>query len=60
MVKSGAVVLDAGMNSMNGKLVGDVEIVSVREIASYVTPVPGGLGPLTNLMLIRHALVGPT
>jgi methylenetetrahydrofolate dehydrogenase (NADP+)/methenyltetrahydrofolate cyclohydrolase len=60
MVKSGAVVLDAGMNSMNGKLVGDVEFASVSEVAGYVTPVPGGLGPLTNLMLIRHALVGPS
>lgn len=60
MVKPGAVVLDAGMNSLDGKLVGDVEFASVRAVASYVTPVPGGLGPLTNLMLIRHALIGPS
>jgi methylenetetrahydrofolate dehydrogenase (NADP+)/methenyltetrahydrofolate cyclohydrolase len=60
MVKPGAVVLDAGMNSQGGKLVGDVEFASVRAVADYVTPVPGGLGPLTNLMLIRHALVGPS
>ncbi|MGO8947199.1 MAG: bifunctional 5,10-methylene-tetrahydrofolate dehydrogenase/5,10-methylene-tetrahydrofolate cyclohydrolase, partial [Ktedonobacterales bacterium] len=60
MVKPGAVVLDAGMNSLNGKLVGDVDFASVRAVASYVTPVPGGLGPLTNLMLIRHALIGPS
>ena len=60
MVKPGAVVLDAGMNSLNGRLVGDVEFASVRKVASYVTPVPGGLGPLTNLMLIRHALIGPS
>ncbi len=60
MVKPGAVVLDAGMNSLGGKLVGDVDFASVRMVASYVTPVPGGLGPLTNLMLIRHALIGPS
>jgi methylenetetrahydrofolate dehydrogenase (NADP+) / methenyltetrahydrofolate cyclohydrolase len=60
MIKPGAVVLDAGMNSLDGKLVGDVDFASVRTVASYVTPVPGGIGPLTNLMLIRHALVGPS
>jgi methylenetetrahydrofolate dehydrogenase (NADP+)/methenyltetrahydrofolate cyclohydrolase len=60
MIKPGAVVLDAGMNSLDGKLVGDVDFASVRMVASYVTPVPGGIGPLTNLMLIRHALVGPS
>jgi methylenetetrahydrofolate dehydrogenase (NADP+)/methenyltetrahydrofolate cyclohydrolase len=60
MIKPGAVVLDAGMNSLDGKLVGDVDFASVRSVASYVTPVPGGIGPLTNLMLIRHALVGPS
>jgi methylenetetrahydrofolate dehydrogenase (NADP+) / methenyltetrahydrofolate cyclohydrolase len=60
MIKPGAVVLDAGMNSLDGKLVGDVDFASVRRVASYVTPVPGGIGPLTNLMLIRHALVGPS
>jgi methylenetetrahydrofolate dehydrogenase (NADP+)/methenyltetrahydrofolate cyclohydrolase len=60
MIKPGAVVLDAGMNSLDGKLVGDVDFASVRTVASYVTPVPGGIGPLTNLMLIRHALIGPS
>ncbi|MGB8343544.1 MAG: bifunctional 5,10-methylenetetrahydrofolate dehydrogenase/5,10-methenyltetrahydrofolate cyclohydrolase [Ktedonobacteraceae bacterium] len=59
MVKQGAVVLDAGINTVNGKVVGDVDIASVREVASFITPVPGGLGPLTHLMLIRHTLVGP-
>jgi methylenetetrahydrofolate dehydrogenase (NADP+) / methenyltetrahydrofolate cyclohydrolase len=59
MVKPGAIVLDAGMNSLNGKVVGDVDFASVREVASFLTPVPGGLGPLTRLMLIRHTLIGP-
>jgi len=60
MVKPGAVVLDAGINSVDGKVVGDVHAASVREVAGYLTPVPGGLGPLTNLMLIRHTLIGPS
>jgi methylenetetrahydrofolate dehydrogenase (NADP+)/methenyltetrahydrofolate cyclohydrolase len=59
MVKPGAVVLDAGINPIGGKVVGDVEFESVKEIASFLTPVPAGLGPLTHLMLIRHTLIGP-
>jgi methylenetetrahydrofolate dehydrogenase (NADP+)/methenyltetrahydrofolate cyclohydrolase len=59
MVKPGAVVLDAGINAIGGRVVGDVDFESVKEIASFLTPVPGGLGPLTHLMLIRHTLIGP-
>jgi methylenetetrahydrofolate dehydrogenase (NADP+) / methenyltetrahydrofolate cyclohydrolase len=59
MVKPGAVVLDAGINPIGGKVVGDVDFESVKEVASFLTPVPGGLGPLTHLMLIRHTLIGP-
>jgi methylenetetrahydrofolate dehydrogenase (NADP+)/methenyltetrahydrofolate cyclohydrolase len=59
MVKPGAVVLDAGINAVDGKVVGDVDLASVKEVASFLTPVPGGLGPLTHLMLIRHTLLGP-
>ena len=59
MVKPGAIVLDAGINQLNGRVVGDVDFASVREVASFLTPVPGGLGPLTRLMLIRHTLMGP-
>lgn len=59
MVKPGAIVFDAGINDVEGHIVGDVDAASVRTIASAITPVPGGLGPLTNLMLIRHTLVGP-
>jgi methylenetetrahydrofolate dehydrogenase (NADP+)/methenyltetrahydrofolate cyclohydrolase len=40
--------------------VGDVDFASVREAAGWLTPVPGGLGPLTHLMVIRHTLLGPT
>jgi len=58
MVKPGAVVLDAGINPVGGKVVGDVDYEGVKEVASFLTPVPGGLGPLTHLMLIRHTLIG--
>lgn len=59
MVKPGAIVLDAGINPLNGTVVGDVDFESVSRVASFLTPVPGGLGPLTRLMLIRHTLMGP-
>jgi methylenetetrahydrofolate dehydrogenase (NADP+)/methenyltetrahydrofolate cyclohydrolase len=59
MVKPGAIVLDAGINTINGKVVGDIDFAGVKEVASFLTPVPGGLGPLTHLMLIRHTLLGP-
>ncbi len=58
MVKPGAIVLDAGINMFNGHIVGDVAH-DVREVASFLTPVPGGLGPLTHLTLLRHTLMGP-
>jgi methylenetetrahydrofolate dehydrogenase (NADP+)/methenyltetrahydrofolate cyclohydrolase len=60
MVRPGAVVLDAGAISVDGRVVGDVDFAGVSQVAGYLSPVPGGLGPLTNLMLIRHALLGPT
>lgn len=59
MVKSGAVVLDAGINAVNHKIVGDVDFDAVSRVASFITPVPGGLGPLTHLTLLRHTLLGP-
>jgi methylenetetrahydrofolate dehydrogenase (NADP+) / methenyltetrahydrofolate cyclohydrolase len=59
MVKPGAIVFDAGINALDSKVVGDVEQAGVQEVASFLTPVPGGLGPLTHLMLIRHTLMGP-
>ncbi len=60
MVRPGAVVLDAGINPTAQGIVGDVDFASVREVAGWLTPVPGGLGPLTHLMVIRHTLLGPT
>ncbi len=59
MVKPGAIVLDAGISSLAGRVVGDVNFEEVREVAAFLTPVPGGLGPLTRLMLLRHTLMGP-
>lgn len=53
MVKNGAVVIDVGMNRLdNGKLVGDVDFENVKEVASYITPVPGGVGPMTICSLM--------
>lgn len=57
MVKPGAIVIDVGMNrDENGKLCGDVEFDSVEPIASYITPVPGGVGPMTIAMLMRNTV----
>jgi len=56
-IKPGAVVIDVGMNrKADGKLVGDVEFATASERASYITPVPGGVGPMTIAMLIRNTL----
>lgn len=57
MVKPGAVIIDVGMNrDENGKLCGDVDFGSVSAIASYITPVPGGVGPMTISMLLQNTL----
>ena len=56
MVKPGAVVIDVGMNRDNGKLCGDVIFDEVKEKAGYITPVPGGVGPMTIAMLMRNTL----
>lgn len=57
MVKDGAVVIDVGMNrNAEGKLTGDVDFASVSEVASYITPVPGGVGPMTITMLLQNTL----
>ncbi|MFM2035059.1 MAG: bifunctional methylenetetrahydrofolate dehydrogenase/methenyltetrahydrofolate cyclohydrolase FolD [Pseudomonadota bacterium] len=57
MVKPGAVVLDVGMNrTPEGKLCGDVDFEGVRQVASYITPVPGGVGPMTITMLLVNTL----
>lgn len=57
MLKPGAVVIDVGMNRLpDGKLAGDVDFDSAKEVASYITPVPGGVGPMTITMLIKNTL----
>jgi methylenetetrahydrofolate dehydrogenase (NADP+)/methenyltetrahydrofolate cyclohydrolase len=63
MVKPGAVVIDVGINRVddptakNGyRLVGDVDFEAVREVASLITPVPGGVGPMTIAMLLRNTI----
>jgi methylenetetrahydrofolate dehydrogenase (NADP+)/methenyltetrahydrofolate cyclohydrolase len=57
MVKPGAVVIDVGMNrNAQGKLCGDVDYAGVREVAGHITPVPGGVGPMTITMLLVNTL----
>jgi methylenetetrahydrofolate dehydrogenase (NADP+)/methenyltetrahydrofolate cyclohydrolase len=56
MVRRGAVVVDVGINVVNGKTVGDVDFDAVKEIASAITPVPGGVGPMTITMLLHNTL----
>lgn len=56
MIKPGAVVIDVGINRVDGKLVGDVHFDSAKEVASYITPVPGGVGPMTITMLMLNTL----
>ena len=57
MVKPGATVLDFGFSKMDGEWVGDVDFEAVKEVASAITPVPGGAGPMTNAMLMRNTLM---
>ncbi len=56
MLKPGAVVVDVGINVVDGRIVGDVDFASAREVASAITPVPGGVGPLTNALLLTHLI----
>ena len=61
MVKPGAIVIDVGINrKADGKLCGDVEFDAVREVAGYITPVPGGVGPMTIAMLLMNTLQAAT
>jgi len=55
-VKEGAVVIDVGINRVEGKIVGDVKFDEVSEKASYITPVPGGVGPMTITMLMYNTM----
>jgi len=57
MVKTGAVVIDVGINRLpDGKIVGDVDFEGVSQKASYITPVPGGVGPMTVTMLLANTI----
>jgi len=56
MVKEGAVVIDVGINRIGNKLIGDVDFENVKEIAGFITPVPGGVGPMTRTMLMENTL----
>jgi methylenetetrahydrofolate dehydrogenase (NADP+)/methenyltetrahydrofolate cyclohydrolase len=58
MVRTGAVVIDVGINRLaDGRIVGDVDFEGVRHKASYITPVPGGVGPMTRAMLLHNTIV---
>src|SRR4051794_10316843 len=56
MLKQGAVVVDVGINVVDGGITGDVDFNSASRVASAITPVPGGVGPLTNAILLRHLM----
>ena len=57
MVKPGAAVVDFGINPTDGGIVGDVDFEAAKEVAGWITPVPGGTGPMTNMMLLRNTLM---
>ena len=56
MVKPGAIVIDVGINHVDGRAVGDVRFEEVKEVAGFITPVPGGVGPMTRAMLLANTL----
>jgi len=56
-LKRGAVVIDAGINVRNGKIVGDVDFESARRVAGFITPVPGGVGPVTTACLLSNVVL---
>ena len=56
MIKDGAIVIDVGMNRVDGKLYGDVNFGQATLKASYITPVPGGVGPMTITMLLKNTV----
>lgn len=55
-LKEGSIVVDVGINFVNGKLVGDVDFESVKEMVNAITPVPGGVGPVTTTLLMKHVV----
>ena len=57
MLRPGAIVVDCGINVVDGAIVGDVDQSSALRVAAAITPVPGGVGPVTNAVLLRHFVV---
>ena len=55
-IKPGAIVIDVGENAVDGKIIGDVEFEKAKERASFISPVPGGVGPVTNVMLVKNLI----
>ncbi len=60
MIRPGAVVIDVGISRVEGKLVGDVDFAAAREVAGWITPVPGGVGPMTIAMLMKNSVLAAT
>jgi methylenetetrahydrofolate dehydrogenase (NADP+)/methenyltetrahydrofolate cyclohydrolase len=56
MVKEGAIVIDVGINRHDNRLIGDVDYENVKEVAGFITPVPGGVGPMTRAILLENTL----
>ncbi|MEA3305926.1 MAG: bifunctional methylenetetrahydrofolate dehydrogenase/methenyltetrahydrofolate cyclohydrolase, partial [Candidatus Omnitrophota bacterium] len=56
LIRKGAVVIDVGINKHKGKITGDVDFEAAKKRASYITPVPGGVGPVTTIMLMRNMI----
>ena len=56
MIKPGSTIIDVGTNRINGKLCGDVDFESVKARAGFITPVPGGVGPMTICMLLKNTV----
>jgi methylenetetrahydrofolate dehydrogenase (NADP+)/methenyltetrahydrofolate cyclohydrolase len=56
MVKENSIIVDIGTSRVNGKLLGDVDFDDVKEKSSFITPVPGGVGPMTIAMLLRNTV----
>jgi len=57
MVRPGAIVIDVGINELpGGRIVGDVDFTPVSEVAGAITPTPGGVGPLTNILLLKQCV----
>ena len=56
MGKKGAIVIDVGINKVNGKLVGDVDFEKIKNIVKAITPVPGGVGPMTMACLLENTV----